>query len=55
MQETLFTVLAKKVTKDILIQKLQIAQPTNGNGQGYSGTGQYPNTRTFGGSMNLTF
>lgn len=28
---------------------------TSLNGQGYSGTGQYPSTRTFGGSINLTF
>ncbi|HEU4496199.1 MAG TPA: SusC/RagA family TonB-linked outer membrane protein, partial [Flavobacterium sp.] len=28
---------------------------TSLNGQGYSGTGQYPSTRTFGCSINLTF
>lgn len=28
---------------------------TSLNGQGYSGTGQYPSTRTFGFSVNLTF
>lgn len=28
---------------------------TSLNGQGYSGTGQYPSTRTFGCSLNLTF
>ncbi len=31
------------------------ASANNGNGQGYSQTGQYPTTKTVGGSINLTF
>ncbi|MBB1192236.1 SusC/RagA family TonB-linked outer membrane protein [Flavobacterium sp. SOK18b] len=49
-----FTVLAKS-NKGYTDPEASDSTANNGNGQGYSGTGQYPNTRTFGGSMNLTF
>jgi hypothetical protein len=47
-----FVVLAKE-TKDILTQKSVAG--SNSNATGYSNTGQYPATRTIGGSINLTF
>ena len=31
------------------------ASTTSGNAQGYTNIGQYPTTRTFGASINLTF
>ena len=49
-----FVVLAKS-NKGYTDPEASDSTANNGNGQGYSGTGQYPNTRTFGGSMNLTF
>ncbi|PKH67591.1 SusC/RagA family TonB-linked outer membrane protein [Flavobacterium sp. ALD4] len=49
-----FTVLAKS-NKGYTDPEASSSTANNGNGIGYSGTGQYPNTRTFGGSINLTF
>ncbi|OAB27660.1 TonB-linked outer membrane protein, SusC/RagA family [Flavobacterium fryxellicola] len=49
-----FTVLAKS-NKGYTDPEASDSTANNGNGLGYSGTGQYPNTRTFGGSINLTF
>ena len=49
-----FTVLAKS-NKGYTDPEASDSTANNGNGLGFSGTGQYPNTRTFGGSMNLTF
>jgi hypothetical protein len=49
-----FTVLAKK-QQGYTDPEASSSTANNGNGIGYSGTGQYPNTRTFGGSINLTF
>ncbi|WP_188049959.1 SusC/RagA family TonB-linked outer membrane protein [Flavobacterium sp. GP15] len=49
-----FTVLADG-NKGYTDPEASDSTANNGNGIGYSGTGQYPNTRTFGGSINLTF
>ncbi|MCK8141526.1 SusC/RagA family TonB-linked outer membrane protein [Flavobacterium sp. I-SCBP12n] len=49
-----FTVLAD-ANKGYTDPEASDSTANNGNGIGYSGTGQYPNTRTFGGSINLTF
>jgi TonB-linked SusC/RagA family outer membrane protein len=49
-----FVVLAKS-NKGYTDPEASDSSANNGNGQGFSGTGQYPNTRTFGGSINLTF
>jgi hypothetical protein len=47
-----FVVLAKK--QRIYWPEASVAG-SNSNATGYSNTGQYPATRTIGGSINLTF